>query len=153
MNSIEKIRDDLVGRFPNLRIKLDPPALENGSWDLDIFREGGLDFVNVEWRPDRGFGVTTPGPDDYGTGVDEVYGSPEATFRRVVHLVETGESTVPPEAVRLAEQAGVGPASPSRVEGRDDLTVSTLARVAEAMGATLSIKARFPDGSERELEF
>ena len=53
MNPIEKIRDDLVKRFPNLRITIDPPALESGSWDLDVFREGGLDFVNVEWRPPR----------------------------------------------------------------------------------------------------
>jgi hypothetical protein len=35
------------------------------------------------------------------------------------------------------------------IEGRDDLKVSTLAKV----GATLSIRARFPDGTERELEF
>jgi DNA-binding Xre family transcriptional regulator len=167
MNLIERMRDDLVERFPGLLIKLDPPGTETGSWFLDVHREGGLDPVNVEWRPDRGFGVTTPGPYDYGTGVDEVYGGPTATFRRVVHLIESGESTVPPEAVRLAElrqsrglsqaelaeRVGVKQANISRIEGRDDLKVSTLAKVVEAMGATLSIRARFPDGTERELEF
>jgi DNA-binding XRE family transcriptional regulator len=167
MTPIEKIRDDLVGRFPHLRITVDPPALETGSWDLDVVREGELDPVNVEWRPGRGFGVTTPGPDDYTTQVDEVYGGAEATFRRVVQLVESGGSTVPPETVRLAElrqgrglsqaevaeRAGVKQANISRIEGRDDLKVSTLARVVAAMGGTLSIRAMFPDGTERELDF
>jgi DNA-binding XRE family transcriptional regulator len=164
MNAIETIHDDLIKRFPNLTIKLDPSGTATGSWFIDVFREGGLDPVNVEWRPDRGFGVTTPGPADYGTGVDEVYGSPKATFERVVHLVETGEST---ESVRLAElrrtqglsqaelaeRAGVKQANISRIEGRDDLKVSTLAKIVNAMGDTLSIRARFPDGTERELEF
>ncbi len=167
INLIERIQDELTGRFPKLRIEIDPSETETGSWFLDVFREGGLDPVNVEWRPDRGFGVTTPAPWDYGTGVDEAYGSAEATFRRVVHLVESGESTVLPETVRLAElrqsrglsqtelaeRAGVKQANISRIEGREDLKISTLTKVVEAMGATLSIRARFPDGTERELEF
>ena len=167
MMAIEKIRGDLAERFPDLVIQLDPSETATGSWFLDVYREGDLDPVNVEWRPDRGFGVTTPGPSDYGTGVDEVYGSAEATFRRVVQLVESGGSTVPPEAVRLAElrqsrglsqaevagRAGVKQANISRIEGREDLKISTLARVVAAMGATLSIRAKFPDGTERELEF
>jgi DNA-binding XRE family transcriptional regulator len=167
MIAIEKLYEDLVKRFPSLVIKLDPSGTVTGSWFLDVYREGDLYPVNVEWRPDRGFGVTTPAPWDYGTGVDEVYGSAQGTFNRVVHLVETGESTVPPEAVRLAElrqsrglsqaelaeRVGVKQANISRIEGRDDLKVSTLAKLVAAMGATLSIRARFPDGTERELEF
>ena len=82
MLPIEQIHDDLIKRFPNLLIKLDPSGTETGSWFLDVYREGDLYPVNVEWRPDRGFGVTTPAPWDYGTGVDEVYGSPKATFER-----------------------------------------------------------------------
>ncbi len=72
-----------------------------------------------------------------------------------------------PEAVRLAElrqsrgltqgqvaeKAGVKQANIARIEGREDIKVSTLAKVVAAMGATLSIRARFPDGTERELEF
>ena len=164
---IEQIYNDLIKRFPDLVIKLDPSETKTGSWFIDVYREGGLDPVNVEWRPDRGFGVTTPGPYDYGTGVDEVYGSARATFDRVVQLVESGGQTVPPEAVRLAElrqsrgltqgqvaeKAGVKQANIARIEGRDDVKVSTLVKVVAAMGATLSIRARFPDGTERELEF
>jgi DNA-binding XRE family transcriptional regulator len=167
MIAIEKMKDDLVKRFPDLQIQLDPSETKTGSWFLDVFREEGLYPVNVEWRPDRGFGVTTPAPYDYGTGVDEAYDNAEAVYNRVVHLVETGGSTVPPEAVRLAElrqsrglsqaelaeRAGVKQANISRIEGRDDLKISTLVKVVAAMGATLSIRARFPDGTERELEF
>jgi DNA-binding XRE family transcriptional regulator len=167
MIAIEKMKDDLAKRFPGLQVQLDPSGTETGSWFLDVFREGGLYPVNVEWRPDRGFGVTTPAPYDYGTGVDEAYDNAEAVYNRVVHLVETGGSTVPPEAVRLAElrqsrglsqaelaeRAGVKQANISRIEGRDDLKISTLVKVVAAMGATLSIRARFPDGTERELEF
>lgn len=167
MHPIEKMCDDLAERFPHLRVAIDASETETGSWFLDVHRENGLDPANVEWRPGHGFGVTTPGPYDYGTGVDEVYGSAEATFKRVVHLVDSGEPTVPPESVRLAElrqarglsqaelakRAGVKQANISRIEGREDLKISTLARVVEAMGGTLSIRARFPDGTERELEF
>jgi transcriptional regulator with XRE-family HTH domain len=91
----------------------------------------------------------------------------KATFDRVVALVLSGGRSEPPEAVRLAElrqgrgltqgelaeRAGVGQAAISRLEGRGDILVSTLAKIVEAMGATLSIRARFPDGVERELTF
>jgi DNA-binding XRE family transcriptional regulator len=167
MISIEKLHGDLVRRFPNLQVNLDRSETATGSWFVDVSREGDLDPVNVEWRPDRGFGVTTPKPEDYGSGVDESYGSAKATFDRVVHLVETGESTAPPTSVRLAElrqsrglsqaelagRVGVKQANLSRIERREDLKVSTVAKVVEAMGGTLSIRVRFPDGTERELEF
>jgi predicted transcriptional regulator len=54
--------------------------------------------------------------------------------------------------MELTERAGVGQANISRIESRDDLKISTLARIVEALGASLSIRARFPDGVERELE-
>jgi ribosome-binding protein aMBF1 (putative translation factor) len=126
-------------------------------------------FLVVQWRPAQGFGVSTPALEnsDYGSGTDEVYTDSVGAMDRIIHLIETGESTVPPEAVRLAElrqsrglsqaelaeRVGVKQANISRIEGRDDLKVSTLVKVVEAMGATLSIRARFPDGTERELEF
>ena len=171
MNLIERMRGDLAERFPSLRFEIDPPALETGNWHLDVRREDGTLFLVAEWRPDRGFGVTTPVlglcRPDRRSGPDEVYTDTKLAEERIDHLVETGESTVPPEAVRLAElrqsrglsqaelaeRVGVKQANISRIEGRDDLKVSTLARVVEAMGATLSIRARFPDGTERELDF
>ena len=73
MNEAERLRDDLTKRFPDHTIELDEPAGDQGSWFLEVRREGGGRTVVVEWRPDRGFGVSTPGADDYCTGPDEVY--------------------------------------------------------------------------------
>jgi DNA-binding Xre family transcriptional regulator len=166
MNQVERLRDDLLNRFPGFSAEIDAPADDRGSWFLDIRREDGASPIVVEWRPDRGFGVSSPGPHEYGVGPDEVYPNEKAAFDRVVRLILSGGRTEPPRAVRLAElrqsrgmsqqelaeRAGVGQANISRIEGRDDLKISTLARIVEAMGASLSIRARFPDGVEREIE-
>jgi DNA-binding Xre family transcriptional regulator len=147
-------------------MEVDEPAGDRGSWYLGVRRGGETPPVVVEWRPDRGFGVSTPTDDDYGSGPDEVYPNMRAAYDRVVRLVLSGGRTEPPSAVRLAElrqwlgisqeelaeRAGVGQANISRIESRDDLKISTLARIVEAMGASLSIRVRLPDGSERELE-
>jgi DNA-binding XRE family transcriptional regulator len=166
MNQIEKLRDDLTKRFPDLPVEIDAPADNRGPWFLDIRPTGNALPIVVEWRPDRGFGVSTAGADDYGAGPDEIYPNTKATFDRVVRLILSGGRTEPPQAVRLAElrqllglsqgelaeRTGVGQANISRIESRGDLMVSTLAKIVAAMGASLSIRARFPDGSERELE-
>jgi DNA-binding XRE family transcriptional regulator len=165
MNPIEQLREELAGRFPGLPLELDAPAEAGGPWFLDVRRGAGLAPVVVEWRPDRGFGVSTPDGEDYGAGPDEVYPDARAAADRVVRLVLSGGRSEPPGAVRLAElrrarglsqaelagRAGVKQANIARIEGRDDLKVSTLARVVAALGARLVLRARFPDGVEREL--
>jgi len=166
MNQIAKLRDNLKNRFPDIPMEVDAPADDRGRWFLDIRSTGNAGPIVVEWRPDRGFGVSTPGADDYGTGPDEVYTNLKATFDRVVRLILSGCRTEPLQAVRLAElrqilglsqgelaeRTGVGQANISRIESRGDLKISTLAKIVAAMGASLSIRARFPDGIERELE-
>lgn len=165
MNQVERLRDDLLNRFPDVATEIDEPADPRGSWFLDVRRYGASPIV-VEWRPDRGFGISTPRAEGYGEGPDEVLPNEKAAFDRVVRLILSGGRTEPPRAVRLAElrqgrglsqeelavRAGVGQANISRIEGRDDLKISTLARIVEAMGGSLSIRARFPDGVEREIE-
>jgi DNA-binding XRE family transcriptional regulator len=169
MNLIERMRDELAGRFPDLRFDIDAPMLETGNWHLDVRRGDGTLFLVAEWRPARGIGVSVLRPDEmnYGLGPDEVYTDTSQAKERIIHLIESGEPTVRPSEVRLAElrqsrglsqaelaeRVGVKQANISRIEGRDDLKVSTLVKVVEAMGATLSIRARFPDGTEQELEF
>lgn len=166
LNQIQRLRRDLLERLPDLVADIDEPADERGSWFLDLRREGRANSIVVEWRPDRGFGVSTLTSGDYGSGPDEVYPNVRAAFDRIVQLFLSGGRTEPPQAVRLAElrqglgmsqgelaeRAGVGQANISRIEGRDDLRISTLARIVEAMGASLSIRARFPNGVEREIE-
>lgn len=166
MNQIAKLRDHLRNRFPDILMEVDAPADDSGRWFLDIRSTGNAGSIVVEWRPDRGFGVSTPGGDDYGTGPDEVYTNIKDTFDRVVRLILSGCRTEPLPAVRLAElrqilglsqgelaeRTGVGQANISRIESRGDLKISTLAKIVAAMGASLSIRACFPGGIERELE-
>ncbi|SIN79299.1 Helix-turn-helix domain-containing protein [Singulisphaera sp. GP187] len=166
MNQIERIHDELAKRFPNLPINLDEPANEKGPWFLFAQRGEGLPHLAIEWRPDRGFGVSTPGDDEFGMGPDEVYSNAREATDRAVELIETGGRSVPPDAVRLAElrqrqglsqielaeRAGMKQANVSRIESRGDVLVSTLAKMVEAMGGELSIRARFPGGVEQEIE-
>lgn len=166
MNQIERLRSSLVKRFPDLTIEIDAPANERGSWFLDVRRDRGIPPVVVEWRSDRGFGVSTPDGDDYGVGPDEVYTNARAAHDRVVAIVLSGGRAEPPLAVRLAElrqlrglsqeelaeHAGMGQANLSRIESRDDVLISTLARILAAMGASLSIHAHFPKGKRADFE-
>jgi DNA-binding XRE family transcriptional regulator len=54
---------------------------------------------------------------------------------------------------RLAELLGVKQASISKMEGRADMYIKTLASVIEAMGGELEIRANFPDGTVRISQF
>jgi len=54
---------------------------------------------------------------------------------------------------RLAELLGVRQASVSKMEGRTDMYIKTLAGVIEAMGGELEIRAIFPDGTVRIKQF
>jgi hypothetical protein len=166
MDQLERLRDDLARRFPDLGFEIDAPADGRGPWYLDVRRAGDLPPVVVEWRPDRGFGISTPRLDDYGGGPDEVVPNAKAPFDRVLRLVLSQGLTAPPRALRLAEfrharglsqaelatRAGVGQANVAGIEGRGDVKLSTLARVVAALGGTLSIRARFPDGMEHEIK-
>ena len=51
----------------------------------------------------------------------------------------------------VARELGVSQDAVSRMEQRGDLLLSTLRRTVEAMGGSLSLVARFPDGPPVEL--
>ena len=53
--------------------------------------------------------------------------------------------------VSVARQLGITQDGVSRLERRSDLLLSTLRRTVEAMGGSLSLVARFPDGPPVEL--
>jgi transcriptional regulator with XRE-family HTH domain len=165
MEPIEGLRDDLARRFPGLGMEIDPPADGAGTWQLDVRPGGGSPWIVVEWRPDLGFGISTPGADDYGTKPDEIYPNTKAAYDRIVQLILSGGQTRPPAAARLAElrrlrklsqeeeagRAGIKQAAMARIEGRGDILLSTLNRIVSAMGGRLSIRVEFPDGTAREL--
>jgi DNA-binding XRE family transcriptional regulator len=167
MNQIEKLRDDLGRRFPQLTLTIDAPGdPQRGTWHLDVERPGALPLV-VEWRPDRGFGVSAIDDDDpaFGAGPEEVYSSRDAALERVAELVASGGRPVPPLTVQLAElrrrrgltqaelarRAGVKQSNISQIERRDDVLLRTLATYVLALGGTLHVSAEFPDGTASTL--
>ena len=109
--------------------------------------------------------ISTPKPDDLWSGPDEVYPDAATALARIVHLIETGGRATPPAAVRLAElrlirgmtqaelaeRAGLKQANVSRFENQGDARLSTFTKIVAALGGSLSIKARFPAGSDWEL--
>jgi transcriptional regulator with XRE-family HTH domain len=165
MNPIEKLSNDLASRFPGAVLEIDAPADESGVWQLDVRPAGGGPWLVVEWKASQGFGVSTPGPDDYGLKPDELYPNVKATYDRVVRLVLSAGRTEPPAAVTLAEmrqalglsqtevadRAGVKQPAVARAEGRADILLSTLNRIITSMGGTISIQAQFPEGKRWEL--
>jgi hypothetical protein len=165
MNPLERLRDDLMKRFPGIATEIDPADDEASLWYLDVRRGGGSPWIVVEWKPDLGFGVSTPGDDEFGMKPDEIYPNARAAYDRLVQLILSGGRTEPPAAVRLAElrrlrklsqaevagRAGIKQAAMARIEGRGDILLSTLRRVVTAMGGRLSIRVEFPDGTGREL--
>jgi DNA-binding Xre family transcriptional regulator len=164
MNPLQRMQADLASRFSDLSIEVDEPELDTGFWSMDVKRDGTF-LMSVEWRPKDGFGFSTPKPDDLWSPHDEHLADYDRAVARISHLLTTGSETVPPLAVRLAElrqargltqaelaeRAGLAQANLSRVENQDDMKLGTLQKIVTALGASLSMTARFPDGSDWEL--
>lgn len=53
--------------------------------------------------------------------------------------------------VAVADALGVAQPNVSQIENRPDAMVSTLRQYIEALGGTLEIRARFPDGQDIEI--
>jgi DNA-binding Xre family transcriptional regulator len=164
MNAIQALEQKVRKRFPTAKTVLDPSSQPAGPWFLDIDLNGHP--VTVEWRPKRGFGVTSKRLPGYGEGPDEVIPDVDSASRRVIMLLLAGARTTLPQAVRLRElraarglsqvelarRLRINQAAISKLEKRSDLRVRTLRDVVAAMGGQLVIRARFADG-EKELCF
>jgi DNA-binding XRE family transcriptional regulator len=165
MNPLETLADKLTKRFPDAITTIDPPGVANGSWWLDVDLKGHA--VAIEWRPGKGFGVSTNASDGYGEGPDEVYPTDEAAFQRVSELLTARQRTLPPRALllkslreakqlsqeQLAQLLRVRQASISKMEHRLDMRISTLRNIIVGMGGELEIRACFPDGVVRIVQF
>lgn len=93
----------------------------------------------------------------------ELFGQmPAESRKRVIERAERLRAEMPLSKLRrarqmtqedIAEGLDVGQAAVSRIEHRTDVYVSTLRRYVEAMGGTLMIVARFPEGEVRITQF
>lgn len=153
------LRSALDMAVPDATLRQRAPKLTDGVWWLDA--RLGESFVTVEWHPQHGFGITKSGLDDlYNERADEVFADVDAATSRVVALLRSAERvTTPPLQVLLrelraqrgmtqqavADRLGVQQAAVSRMERRDGLTLRSLHRYVEALGAELEVNVRFPD--------
>jgi DNA-binding Xre family transcriptional regulator len=162
MNPAQKLAEEIRAFRPKAKVTLDPPTRAKGSTFVDV-RDG--DFLAVvEWRPTRGFGISAPpDPNDLGEGPDEVYATADEVFARLKHLIEIRGVTIPRKALtlkrireirrltqeELAKELDVKQATISKLEGREEIHVSTLRRVVAALGGKLELIARFDEGPIR----
>ena len=163
-NAIEQLKDRIAGTLPDATLVLQAPrpVRPTAAWWLEAQR--GEHHVTVEWKPRRGFGVTSPA-EGFGEGADEAYDDVGETADRVIALLrEKGRTQTPAEKAldalrrqRQISQADLAAAldmrqgSVSKALRRTDMHVSTLRKVVHAMGGRLKLVAEFPDQPAVEI--
>ena len=85
MNDIEIIENDLRPRFPGAKVTIDAPSDPSGTWYVDV--RGQQQVLTIQWRRDRGFGVSTA-PGAYGEGAEELYSTIAQVETRVAELLQ-----------------------------------------------------------------
>jgi DNA-binding XRE family transcriptional regulator len=165
MNDLEKLREEVAERLPGIESQIDRPEREGGSWFLDLNLADRT--AVVEWRQEKGFGLSAREDVLYGEGPDEIYPNVETATERVVELLKEGGRTQPPEEAvlrklresrklsqaELAERLHVTQAAVSKMERRSDMYLSTLRNAVAAMGGELEVRARFPEGTYEIAQF
>lgn len=113
--------------------------------------------VVVQYHPKHGYGVSASKDIGFGEKPDEVVAEAEDVVVRVLELLRTGADTRSPRLRELRESRqvtqaelgallGVGQASVSKMERRNDLSLNSLRRFVNALGGELEVRAHFPDG-------
>lgn len=155
MNEIEQLRERLANRLPGASLAIDAPDVATATWFLDAGLQGHM--VVIQWRADRGFGVSTPTRDNFNAKPDELYEYLDAAYDRVVELLLSQTRTIPGLTLpRLRELRGlsqtdiaqrlqINQGAVSRLERRGDMLVGTLRNLICAMGGQLKLIAEFPD--------
>jgi hypothetical protein len=156
-NDMERLREQIQERFPEGSYKLLESRTQTGSWWLDVSLNGY--WLTIEWRPGKGFGLSTPTEGDAFLGPDEVYEDVDAAYARAKALLLSQTPTKPPlratlpelretrrlSQVELASRLSINQGACSRMERRSDMLVGTLRNVVAAMGGELYLVAKFPD--------
>jgi len=155
MNPIEELCGYLRRAYPEATVEITRPLHADGVWSLDVdLRDSHL---SLEWRSKTGFAVSSVSDENFAEGPDEVFHSFEAVKARVDRLLTNSERTSPPFGVllsrlrqrcgvtqrELASRLGVRQATISGMERRDDVQLTTVLRVIEALGGALEVAAIF----------
>jgi hypothetical protein len=157
MTDVECLRDRIRERFSEASFKLLTPRTQTGSSWLDVDLKGYS--LTIEWRPGRGFGLSTPSEGDLFLGPDEVYEDVDSAFERAKALLLSQTPTKPPARAtlpelrearklsqsELANRLSINQGACSRMERRSDMLIGTLRSAVAAMGGELYLVAKFPD--------
>lgn len=155
MSKIEELKREIEARLPEVRVSEDPPTVPMGSWFLDLSLRDRA--ATVEWKPQKGFGVTSLPSDGFGEGPDEAYDDVESTVHRLSELLKEGQRTKAPRELllhelriklgmsqeELARTLSIQQPTLSKMERRRDILISTLRKIVGGLGGTLEISARF----------
>lgn len=170
MSPVDQLSQDLKTQFPDAEIEIRKSDDPNGFQFLNLL-VGNFE-VGVEWKSEHGFGISSFRDDSSSLegmfdAPSEWYSTEQGAFHRVASLVFDLRSTRP-RPVKIADlrqerglsqedvsrQLSVKQATYSKLERREDVKVSSLRRVVEAMGGKLLIQAIFKDTRDvRELTF
>lgn len=170
MSPVDQLSQDLKAQFPEAQIEI------RKSDDPDGFQFLNLvvgDFeVAVEWKNELGFGISSFQEDP--SSLDGLFDSPcewyatqQGAFHRVASLVCDRRTTrhQPVKISDVRQERGMSQedisrllhikqATYSKLERREDVKISSLQKVVEAMGGKLLIQAVFKDTRDvRELTF
>jgi transcriptional regulator with XRE-family HTH domain len=161
MNPIERMRDNIQRLHSDAQLDLIAPLRQAGMWTLEI--DFGAVHMSVNWSERSGFGISTFRPENFGEGDDEIYSSYEGAFDRICRLMTGAEQTSPPLTVLLARlreergltqqdiatKLGVKQSTISGMERRDDIQLSTLKKLVDALGGAVDVFVRFSDANYR----
>jgi hypothetical protein len=170
MNILETLAARFQQQFSrddSVEVILGKPVKKTGLWTLSFICADGF-LLELAWQAYRGFALSAGYDLAFGEGFDEILGSEEAVFNRVLHLVETKSATDSGTPVGLADLRkirglpqhelatliGVSKgrlAQIERVHPLEAVQIGTIERLIEAMGGTLVLTAKFPNGQTREL--
>ncbi|MBS0204904.1 MAG: helix-turn-helix transcriptional regulator [Planctomycetes bacterium] len=170
MSPIEQLSQDLKAQFPETEIEIRKSDDPNGFQFLSLVV--GDFAVAVEWKSEHGFGISSFREDP--SSLDGLFDSPsewytteQGAFHRVASLVCDLRSTrlQPVKISDVRQERGMSQeeisrllrikqATYSKLERREDVKISSLQKVVEAMGGKLLIQAVFKDTRDvRELTF
>ena len=132
---------------PRAEVAVDAPSRASASWFVDV-RSGKQAFA-IEFRPALGFGLSSAPSDGLGEGPDEFLESEDVVVERIRTLLRSNARTLP-QRVRLLQELrkkrhvsqmdlagklGVRQPTVSKLERREDVSLSTLRRYIRALGS------------------
>ena len=99
MNLLQQLESRVREEVPGVQARLDLAEVPEASSWLDLTLRDLR--ATVEWRPGRGFGVSSSLEPVYGEGSDEIYPDVSTALNRLVAVLEKGSRTKPEGATTL----------------------------------------------------